>query len=153
MEEQAYDLSLEDIIMHFGFELSDSYENYSSRGSFYQNIGLSIFQAMLVGYVSDFEVISPKQLDKNKFEISSRGCTPVITPEMIAKAKFFANDLLKQIPEEIFTNRNMAIIEKEKELDDNFERIKNLKACNINCSRIKTIAKHPESLKENTNCE
>jgi len=132
---KEYVLNLNDIIMHFGFEIFDAYDNRSSREK-YQKIVLGGMKgAMLYGALEGFSIIKPEVTEEEDglvIRLSvAEDYTPEITPELISKAEFFASDLMKFIPEETFTNRNTAIIEKEKELEERQERIKHLPVFDI----------------------
>ena len=125
-KENEYVLTLDDVMMHFGMEASDHYENFSDRETYLQEISLGINAAMIVGCFGNFSVIEPEK-SKNFWEMFAPP-KPVPEPglELMAKAEFFANDLMRFIPVDIFKNRNPKMIEKEKELAARVERIKNL---------------------------
>lgn len=126
-----YTLCLEDVIMHFGLEVIDSYSNMTDREDYLKNVGGGIFNSMLTGHLADFSVIEPETDEDGSKIISGKKHAPEITPELIAKAEFFASDLMKFIPEETFTDRNPLIAEKEKEIEERRERKRNMPVFDI----------------------
>jgi len=131
-----YVLTLNDIVMHFGIELCDSYDNLDIREKYYDNLLGGIKGAMFVGSLSGFSILNAEK-SENEDGISinlavAKDYLPEITPELIAKAEFFANDLMKFIPADIFESRCDAILVKEKELCARRERISELPVFDIN---------------------
>ena len=126
-----YTLSLKDVIMHFGLEVIDSYNNMLAREEYLKNVGGGIFTSMFAGHLADFSVIEPEPAEDGTKIISGKKHAPEITPELIAKAEFFASDLMKFIPEETFTDRNPLIAGKEKEIAERLERKMNMPVFDI----------------------
>jgi hypothetical protein len=127
VKEKPYVLHVEDIAMHFGLEIIDAKENLSSRDDYFKNVTGGIMGAMVIGAFEGFSVIKTGALDNNGIDLSvAKGYTPEITSELIAKAEFFARDIMKFIPEDIFVNRSAMLIAKEKELQERQERIEHL---------------------------
>jgi hypothetical protein len=126
-----YTLTLEDVVMHFGLEVIDSYRNQTSRESFLSSVGNRLFTSMFIGEDAGFAVIKPEMRDNETLASSIARHVPEITDELIAKAEFFASDLMKFIPEETFTERNPLIEEKEKEIEERHKKIRNIPVFNI----------------------
>jgi hypothetical protein len=140
-----YVLKLEDIAMHFGIEIIDSIENHSTRERYLADVSAGIKTTMFISSFSDFSVLEPVRKGN---EISFRNAgklAPEVTPELIAKAEFFAGDLMKFIPEEIFKDRNPLMAEKEKEIESSRERIRNLPVFDIKKIPRKIIREWIES--------
>jgi hypothetical protein len=122
----SYLLKLEDVAMHLGIEIIDSTENHSSREKYLADIKEGIGNTMFISSLSDFSVLEPvREGDEISF-INAGELAPEVTPELIAKAEFFAGDLMRFIPEETFTDRNPLIAKKEKEIESRREKIRNL---------------------------
>ena len=132
VNDKHYSLSLDEIIMHFGFEVIDGYNNMQPREKYLENVAKGIRDAMFVSTFEGFSVISPKITGNNEYEISGKNYTPEITPDLIKKAEFFASDLMRFIPDDTFTNISPKLLEKEQELADRRERIHNLSVFDIN---------------------
>jgi hypothetical protein len=130
-KEKEYVLRLKDVIMHFGLEAYDHYKNHSDRESYLQCISTDITAAMVVGYFGDFSVIKPEEKVDFGEMFSGKKHVPELTPKLITNAEFFANDLMKFIPERTFSDCNQSIREKERELEIRIERIKNLPVFDI----------------------
>lgn len=126
-----YVLTVEDVVAHFGIEVYDVYENYVSREIHLQRVSTGIRDAMFTGVLNGISVIGPRDTGLNKKEISGERYTPEITPELVKKAEFFASDLMKFMPDKMFTERNPAILRKEKELDERGEHMKHLPVFDI----------------------
>lgn len=126
VNDQLYALSLDDIIMHMGFEAVDGCENWSSREFYLDNVARGISNAMFFGGLGDFLVINPVLDGLDSIDLSGKRFTPEITPELIAKADFFANDIMRFIPEKIFDQRSKTLLEKEEELALRKEKVRNI---------------------------
>ena len=124
--EREYVLKLEDVIMHFGLEASDHYKNFSDREEYLKEISSGINAAMIIGCFGDFSVTEPEKSENFWEMFRPLEPQPEPTPKLIAKAGFFANDLMRFIPDETFKDRKPEIINKEAELAARVERIKNL---------------------------
>ncbi len=70
VEGKEYTLTLEDVIMHFGLEVIDSYDNMTIRKEYLNSVGEAIFLSMLVGSLADFSVIEPEQTEDGSKIIS-----------------------------------------------------------------------------------
>jgi hypothetical protein len=126
-----YILKLEDIAMHFGIEIIDSLENHSTREKYLSDISTGIKKTMFISIFSDFSVLEPiREGDEISFRNAAE-LAPQVTPELLAKAEFFAGDLMKFISEETFTDRNPLMAEKEKEIETRRERVRNLPVFDI----------------------
>jgi len=125
-KEKYYVLKLEDVVMHFGLEAYDYYLNYSPREKYLGSVSNNITAAMITGLVGEFHVIPPEITDDDVLSLSVKDHIPEITPELVAKAEFFAGDLMKFITAKTFTESNQAIKEKEKELEGRRKRIRNI---------------------------
>jgi len=123
---KSYTLTLADVIMHFGIEITDSYENHSSRERYFGYIAGGIDGSMFLGDKADFSVIEPEITEDDRKILSGSKHAPEVTPELIAKAEFFASDLMKSIPEKTFTDISPLIADKEKELDERRKKIRNI---------------------------
>lgn len=132
VKDKHYSLSLDDIVMHFGFEVIDGYENMNPREKYLGNVAKGIRDAMFVSAFEGFAVISPRLTGDDEFEISGKTHAPEITPDLIKKAEFFASDLMKFIPESTFTDVSPALVEKELELEERKQKIRNLPVFDIN---------------------
>lgn len=127
----SYILKLEDVATHLGIEIIDSIENHSSRDKYLADIKEGIGNTMFISSFSDFSVLEPV---REGDEISFRNAGELareVTPELIAKAEFFAGDLMRFIQEETFTDRNPLLDEKEKEIGSRREKIRNLPVFDI----------------------
>jgi hypothetical protein len=128
---KPYVLTLEDVVMHFGFEVTDHYINYSPRAKFLENVAHSINLAMLVGIFGDFSVLAPDEDEEGLKRFTGKEYSPEITPELIKKAEFFAKDTMKFVQENIFSERHPLIAVKEKEIEARLERKRNMPVFNI----------------------
>ena len=124
-------LTLEEVVMHFGIEVTDHYINYRPREEFLKSVGHSISIAMLVGIFGGFSVLAPEEDEDGSKRMSGQEHAPEITPELLAKAEFFAKDTMKFVPETIFSDENLNIAEKERQLEKRRYRIKNLPVFNM----------------------
>lgn len=142
---ELYYLKVEDIIDHFGIEVIDLVENYSDWDHFRKTIFTSIESAMLSGVFGNFEVIGVEFDEEENKLVFEEISLPKITPELIKKAEFFANDILKFIPEEK-TVRSAEILEKEKELEQRRKKIKNYPVFDISKLPAETIMQCIEAM-------
>ena len=124
-------LTMEDVVMHFGIEVTNHYINYRPREKFLENVAHSINLAMLVGTIGDFSVLAPEEDEEGWKRFTGKEHSPEITPELIAKAEFFAKDTLKFVQENIFSERHPLIAVKEKEIEARLERKRNMPVFNI----------------------
>ena len=124
VREFSHILTVEDLIMHIGLEVIDSADNLCSRGHFLEHIEFGIQHANFIGAMEGISVINPN-FENNDIlsDYPVKICAPELTPDLIAKAEFFADDLMKFIPEEAFDNRSIAMVEKEMEIYERQERI------------------------------
>lgn len=128
-----YTFTLENIVMHFGFESIDAYFNLSDRKSFYPRLANGIINAAVIGKHENFTVIGAERDAMGEIQLTRKNPAPgVITEKMIANAEFFADDLMKFIPEEIFENKPEEMRKKEEELKERREKIENLPVFDIN---------------------
>jgi|ERR1035437_739258 hypothetical protein len=132
VKDKHYSLSLDEINMHFGFEVIDGCDNMHPRERYLDNVAKGIRDAMFVSGFEGFSVISPRITGDDEFEISAKSHAPEITPDLIKKADFFASDLMKFIPEKTFTDISPELIEKERELAERRQKIRNLLVFDIN---------------------
>ena len=130
-KENEHVLTLEDVIMHFGIEAYDHYKNHSDRETYLQQISSGLNAAMIVGCFGDFSVIEPEKSENFWEMFKALKPVPEPAPELISKAEFFANDLMRFIPDETFKDRKPDMIDKEAELASRVERIKNLPVFDI----------------------
>ena len=132
---KQYVLTLDDIIIHFGMEICDAYANLVSREKYLGNLLNGLKGAMFVGDQGGFSVLKTEVReyeDGKQYNFSKvKNYIPEITPELITKAEFFATDLMKFIPNEIFENRNEAMLEKEKELRERQDKINKMPVFDI----------------------
>lgn len=140
-----YILTLDDVADHFGIEVIDAVENCSTRENFMNNVAKGIKNAMFMGVFEGMEVIAPRNIGEGEKEISGQPFAPEITPEVVKKAEFFANDILKFIPQEK-TVRSAEMLEKEKELEQRREKIKNYPVFDINKIPPETIKQCIEAM-------
>lgn len=133
----------DDIVIHFGIELCDSSNNLANREQYFDNLLSGMKGARFVGSLAEFSILKEKvsEYEDSKYVNLSvaNDYLPEITLELIAKAEFFASDLIKFIPADIFEYRFDAIIEKEKELYARRGRISQLPVFDINKVPLGTI--------------
>ncbi|WP_462318560.1 hypothetical protein [Marinilabilia sp.] len=121
-----YTLNLTDIINHFGFECIDSLTNLSDRDNFYSTLSNGIFGAALMSTIQGFSVLGVRKNQDGELMVTGEELAPAeITEEMIANAEFFADDLLRLIPEEVLQYKSEEMKQKEKELKMRKETIDN----------------------------
>ncbi len=120
IDETYYSLKLEDIYAHLGFEAIDTYKNYFPRDDFLRGIGGGINKAMFIGLLeNNFQVIEPQKssTEEGNYTLDGKQHAPAITTELIQKAEFFAQDVLKFAPKDLFgeipANRKKKMIELE----------------------------------------
>jgi hypothetical protein len=126
VKDLEYVLNIDEVMIHLGFQIYDYSKNFSDRDRYLSNVSEGIRDAIFIGALDGFSILTPKNLGENRMQISGNRYAPVITPGLLAKADFFARDLMKFITDETFTNRNPAILDKELELIERRERIKHL---------------------------
>ena len=136
-------LNLEDIVMHFGLEAYDHYINHTSRNRFLERLPSSINFALKVGYTAHFPEL---QMEEHRRIENNFIYAPEITPEIMARAEFLASDIMKAIPEEKFTKKKRAFLEKEKELQERHQRILNLELFDVRKIPEETIRKCLDTL-------
>jgi len=142
MGESYYSLKVEDIYAHMGFEAVDSYKNKLPRDIFFKNIASNIKTAMFVGALEhNFQVIQPRKeaAEEDTYVIDGESHTPEITADLIKKADFFAQDVLKMAPEGLFDEIPNSRIEKMKELEKRQEAVKNLPEFSLQMLSEETI--------------
>ncbi|MFW5759171.1 MAG: hypothetical protein ACOCYO_10860 [Bacteroidota bacterium] len=128
-----YTLKTEDIIKHFGFECINSYDNISDRNHFFSTLSNGIFGAAFISSLEGFSVLGVRKDEEGKLVVTGEELAPAeITEKMITNAEFFADDLMKLIPDEIFQNKSDEMLQKEIELKKRKEKIDNLPAFDIN---------------------
>ncbi len=132
LKDRHYRMTVKDIMNHFGFEAYDACENSEKREFFLANVGGHIFNASFSGILEKLEVIPFESAGEDIKLIPGKKHAPKITEEIIKNAGFFASDLMKLIPDEMFTQRSEALIEKEKQLKLRREKIRNLPVFKIN---------------------
>ena len=126
VHDKKYTLTLDEIIMYFGFEIIDTVENKDSRDRFLNSMDKSIFNAMLVGKIGGFSIMTD-ELNENIPHVDLDKIPEIrFRNDSINRADFFSKDIMKMIPEEIFTNRSKLLIKKESDLVKRSEQIKNL---------------------------
>jgi hypothetical protein len=126
---KQYELKPEDIIMHVGLESYDYYLNHTERRRYLERAAVGRNCATDVGYGGRFPDL---KMETDKLIFSHLIYSPEITPERLAKAEFFADSLLKLMHEDTFASKNLALLEKEKELKLRKERIWNLNRFDTN---------------------
>jgi len=100
--DQLCTLNADDILFHYGLEVTDSVNNGKDRDFHMDNISNGIFNAMLAGALEGYQVIEPKKAGNNTFEISGKKHSPVITDQLIKNAEFFASDIIQMRSDEFF---------------------------------------------------
>ncbi len=145
-----YSLTVEDLIAHFGAEVCDSLENFTGRDVYLQRMREGKLHINHTGlyrnheYPEDFSLVDYIHQFLEKVPISE------IDDALIAKAEFFADDVMKFIPDETFNHRNRAMIDKEREIAERVERIKNLPVFDINRIPRDTVFQCLEIMYANT---
>jgi len=132
VDDNHYSLNIEDVFQHFGFEAVDASKDMYPRKKYYTSIGRLIGNAQLTGHLlGRFQVIQPEKISEGEdgaedtFQISFADRGIIVTEELIKKAEFFASDVIKNISQEQL-KPTAAIVEKQKELEERREAIKNL---------------------------
>lgn len=123
---KQYSLSANDIIFHYGLEVTDSIRNGADREFYMENISKGIFNAMFIGALSDYHVIAPAQTGEHTAEISGSRHTPVITDQLLKNAEFFAADILKLAQKDHFNRSNGAKTDKLNEIEERKKAIADL---------------------------
>lgn len=121
-----YILTLQDVIAHFGIEVANSLHNSSSRKSFLNSIKDKIGSAMLIGSLNGFSVIPPVMNDNGEIKYTAHKHVSELTDTLISKAEFFAADLMKFVPEELFEARHPLMDQKEIEIEERGVTVRNL---------------------------
>lgn len=129
-------LSADDILFHYGFEVTDSVKNKAEREFYLDNIKKGIKNAMFVGALEGCQVISPKKIGEDKLEISGMEYAPKVNKKLIQKAEFFANDILKMAPDGLFDYVSEEKKRKLKEIELRKDKITRLPQFDI--SKIPT---------------
>ena len=115
------------------------------RETFLKDVGKHLNHAVFLGFLWSLAIIPTTRAEDNDEDIdevySSEGYTPELTPDLIAKAEFIASDLMRFIPVEIFENRPEEMIQKEKELEQRSDRIRNLPEFDIRKIPFETVRK------------
>ena len=135
---EPYVLTLEDIVMHFGFEAYDHYINHTARKRFLERLQASANFAMTVGYNTYFPDL---RMQEHRRIESNFIYAPEITPEKIARAEFLATDIMKAIPVETFTKKSRPFLEKERELEVRHQRILGMESFPVRKIPEETIRK------------
>ena len=146
-----YSLTVGDLIAHIGAEVIDAPENFTSREVFLRRIREGKLFINHTGlyrnqvYPEEFGLLD---YIKQFFE---KVPTSEINEALIAKAEFFADDVIKFIPDELFNHRSSATIDKEREIAERVERIKNLPVFDIDRIPKETVFQCLHIMYENTN--
>ncbi len=127
-----YTLKLEEIISHFGFEIIDHYHDINDREDFYDQLTKGIMNAAYIGRLENFTVIGAEKDATGEIKLTKKNPAPSeITDKMIANAEFFADDLMKFIPEGVFKHKSEALLQKETQLMERRKKIGNLPVFDI----------------------
>ncbi|RCW36757.1 hypothetical protein [Marinilabilia salmonicolor] len=142
-----YTLKLEEIAMHFGIEVVDHYNDVNDRKDFFARLSRGIYNAAYIGKMENFTVLAAERDASGEISLTKNNPAPAeITDEMIANAEFFADDLMRFIPEQIFSNRSEEIPGKEKQLHERREKIKNLPVFDLEKVPFDIIKKCAETI-------
>ena len=131
VSETRYDFSVKDIFNHYGIEVVDSLTNYSGREQFFNRLQQNLTNVMLIGALSDFSVIPPEKAGDDEIIISAGQYIPEITNELKNNAAFFAQDVLRQVPEHLFAGQG-RFAEKLKEIEERKLAISQIPVFDIN---------------------
>ena len=121
-----YTLSADDILFHYGFEVTDSVVNAKERTFFLDNVAKGIKNAMFIGAFEGSQVIPLRITGEDELEISGKEYTPQITEKLIQKAAFFADDIVKMAPRGFFEQENDKKRSKIEEIEIRKEKIAKL---------------------------
>jgi len=77
-------------------------------------------------------IIIPEKTGHNSNVFRMTEIQSIITPELIKKSEFFASDVLAQIPDEAFVDKNVRMLEKEKEIEGRRIMIRNYPVFDVN---------------------
>jgi len=125
-------LYLEDISNHVGIEILDVVDNYSSRDFFLQQIKEKSVALSFLSLYTGCNIIIPEKTGHNSNVFRMTEIQSIITPELIKKSEFFASDVLAQIPDEAFVDKNVRMLEKEKEIEGRRIMIRNYPVFDVN---------------------
>ena len=104
ISECYYFLYPEEVILHIGLEIVDNSKDLVSRESFLADIKTLFKNAIVMGKFMGFSLFVPDQNSKVSLGQTTKKYVPKITPELIAKAEFFANDFMRFVPETVLRN-------------------------------------------------
>ena len=134
LSESYFWFTREDILNHIGFEVGDSYINYVKRDVYLSSIGNGIFNSFFIQALSGEPkgvAVLPLNEEADLMDLA-RQYTPELSPELLKKAGYFATDMMKFIPGEIFDNPSPALQKKQQELEKRREAIRNMPVFDIN---------------------
>lgn len=123
---RRYLLTVEDLVKNFGMEISDQANNHSSRSHFLNKIKEYTRRAIFIGNQTDCSIIHPMNSSNYTWAISDSESQNIINSDIFPSAEFFTWQLMKNMPESVFTDRSPALLRKEKKLAVRRNRILNL---------------------------
>lgn len=118
-----YALSASDILSHFGFQATDGVENGWSRDRFLANVEKGLSSAKFLGVLMNCQIIPLRKTGEDQYSLVDEAFHPEITDKLISNANFFAEDILKLAPKDLFNWTNHAREEKLDEIEDRRKRI------------------------------
>lgn len=128
---QRYYLTLEDVSSHVGIEVHDVVDNLSPREAFYKSLKEQRKELMYLSLYYGCNIVLPERQDEKTIAYPMSEIKPVLTPELIEKAEFFAADVLAQMPAEAFEDEDSRMAEKTAELNERRKAISAYPVFNI----------------------
>ena len=109
-------LQFEDLLDHTGLEVVDDLDDVQPWNRFKDSLSFNMSTAVMIGQMENMILVPFGNPDNENVSDIVNRLMPEITEEQMKRASLFAEDLLKNVPENFYDRKNKNIIEKEKEL-------------------------------------
>ena len=119
----TYRLQPEELVAHFGLEVVDDLDDLQPWERFLGSLSFNMQTAVLIGQFENMSLLPFDGHDQESVSETIDRLMPEVTDDLMRRASVFADDLLRNVPEELFATQSQKIAGKQKELAERREAV------------------------------